>query len=162
MPLFDFRCGCGRTFEALMSFAALQALKTQHCPDCGQPTRRLPSAGAGLLGTASIPPGPDAAPTSWNGTHQGDREYVTHWRRALDARARLETKHPELGRAGSPVLAHEGRYAAAPLTLSEMTRGTAPDQTGAFAVGSRDAVPDSPAQGSHGPAGPRDVDRGQQ
>ncbi len=142
MPLFDFRCGCGRTFEALMSFAALRASNTPQCPGCGRPTRRLPTAGAGLTGTATVPAGPDAAPASWNGTRQGDREYVAHWRRTLDARARLEAKHPELGTTRSPVVAHEGHYEGAPLTLSELTRRSDPGRTDQAATGTRTAPTD--------------------
>lgn len=133
MPLFDLRCGCGCTFEALVSLARLQVRDLPPCPDCGGATRRLPTAGAGLLGGARRPAGPDAAPGSWNGTHQGDREYVTHWRRTLDARARLEAKHPELSTAHSPVLAHEGRYEAAPLRLSEA--GPRPAASGSDGAG---------------------------
>jgi hypothetical protein len=98
----------------MLSLAGTQTLDAPSCPDCGRPTRRLLSAGGGLLGVARLPVGPNSAPASWNGTYRGDREYVAHWSPAPDTRAHLE-ETPELAARRSPLLAHEGRYEGAPL-----------------------------------------------
>lgn len=114
VPLFDFPCGYGLTFEFMLLLAGIQTLDASSCPDCGRPTRRLLSAGGGLLGVARLPVGPNSEPASWNGAYRGDREYVAHWSPAPDTRAHLE-ETPELAERRSPLLAHEGRYEGAPL-----------------------------------------------
>ncbi|MEV6380681.1 MULTISPECIES: FmdB family zinc ribbon protein [Streptomyces] len=121
MRIYDYACACGTRFEAMVSGPDAPP---PPCADCGRPTRRLPSAGAALLGQARLPATADAAPKSWDGTHQGNTEYIAHWRRTLDARAALEERHPELAKKRSPVVAHEGPYHAAPLTADELASGT--------------------------------------
>ena len=115
MPLFDYQCLNGHTFEALGQWTPTVS-DPRPCRICHEPCRRLLSAGSSLIGSASIPPSARSAPTSWNGTHQANRDVVTGWRRNLDARARLESKYPEIADEKSPVLAHEGAFEATPLT----------------------------------------------
>ncbi len=118
MPLYDYGCPCGYRFEAMVASDA----SGPDCPRCGAATSRRPGL-AGLTGRARVPAGPDQAPKSWQGTHRGNREYVAQWRRTLDKRERLEEKYPELKRDDSPVVAHEGRFHAAPLTARELASG---------------------------------------
>lgn len=112
MPIYEYGCECGHAFE--------RRLRTPDspdpaCPSCGGvPRRRLPSSVA-MLGRATLPPGADSAPRSWQETNGGDRETVLHWQRTLEQRQKIEDRHPELASRTSPVLAHEGRYAASPL-----------------------------------------------
>lgn len=122
MRIYDYACGCGARFEAMVTDADI----TPPCTACGGQTRRLPSAGAALLGHARLPATADAAPKSWEGTLRGDSEYIAHWQRTLDKRAALEARNPELVEQRSPVVAHEGRYHAAPLTVDELARGATP------------------------------------
>lgn len=118
MRIYDYTCGCGTRFEAMVRGSDAPP---PPCIDCGAPTRRLPSAGAALLGQAKLPATANAAPKSWEGTHRGNTEYIAHWRRTLDDRAALEERHPDLATKRSPVVAHEGRYHSAPLTMDELT-----------------------------------------
>jgi putative FmdB family regulatory protein len=114
MPLYEYACGRGHRFERLVPFADADS-PSLACPSCGATEcRRLPSSAA-LLGRAAPPPGRDAAPRSWEETHGGDRDTILHWQRTLEQRRKLEEKYPELSGDTRPVLAHEGRYAAAPL-----------------------------------------------
>ncbi|MFF7476951.1 FmdB family zinc ribbon protein [Streptomyces sp. NPDC008092] len=119
MRIYDYACSCGARFEAMVANADI----TPACVRCGGETRRLVSAGAALLGHARLPATADAAPKSWEGTHKGNTEYIAKWRRELDKRAELEARHPELAEQRSPVVAHEGRYHSAPLTVDELSRG---------------------------------------
>jgi hypothetical protein len=85
------------------------------CPACGNDDcRRVPSVAA-LLGRATLPPGREAAPRSWEQTIHGDRDTIRHWQRTLEQRGQLEEKYPELAGDNRAVLAHEGRYASSPL-----------------------------------------------
>ncbi|MCR3718330.1 MULTISPECIES: FmdB family zinc ribbon protein [Prauserella salsuginis group] len=118
MPLFDYRCACGARFEKLQpSWRS----PDPDCPACGATTARLPSA-VSLAGGARPPVGPDRAPTSWEGTGRGDREYVAQWRRNLEHRERLAEKYPELSTRRDAVAAHEGRFERAPLTYRELAQ----------------------------------------
>ena len=118
MRTYDYACGCGARFEALVA----DTESIPPCPACGGQTRRLPAAGAALLGRARLPATAAAAPKSWEGTYRGNTEYIARWRRALDTRAELEERHPELIEQRSPIVAHEGRYHGAPLTVDELAR----------------------------------------
>lgn len=60
------------------------------------------------------------APQSWEGVHRGDREYVTKWRRALDARQEFEARHPDQAEHRDAVAAHEGGFERKPLTYKEL------------------------------------------
>jgi putative FmdB family regulatory protein len=114
VPIYAVGCPAGHQFEIRQPFAA--PLPT--CPECGAATAKLP-AGFGVGGRAVLPPRAEAMPQTWRGTYGANREYVTSLRRAAEARQRLEEKHPELAGDRQPVLAHEGRYAAAPLRAGD-------------------------------------------
>ncbi|NDL59333.1 FmdB family zinc ribbon protein [Phytoactinopolyspora mesophila] len=116
MPIYDYTCECGNRFEMLVRSADGPS---PDCPGCGGPTRRRPSA-VRLGGTASAGRSRDDAPKSWLGTRQGDRETLRHWHRQLSQREKLEEKYPELAGDRRPVLAHEGRFAGAPLRAGDI------------------------------------------
>jgi putative FmdB family regulatory protein len=95
VPIYEYACGCGERFEVLTRIGT----PAPACPACGgQPTRR-PSAAA-LSGRVNPGPGP---------------EPILHWQRTLERRAKLDERYPELAAPKTPVLAHEGPYARAPL-----------------------------------------------
>lgn len=115
MPIYDFVCDCGTRFEALVpSFSS----PSPSCGACGEPARRRPPAPS-LGGRADPGPGRAQAPRSWAATNRGDPETLNGWRHALERRERLEEKYPELAGDRRPVLAHEGRFAAAPLRAGD-------------------------------------------
>lgn len=116
MPLFDYRADCGTRFE---QFATSWRSPNPPCPHCGSETYRLPGR-ISLLGGATPPPGDAQAPTSWEGTHRGDPEYVAHWRRTLERRSRFEADNPEHATKREAVAAHEGAFERAPLTYREL------------------------------------------
>jgi hypothetical protein len=60
------------------------------------------------------------APQSWEGVHRGNREYVTKWRRTLEARQEFEARHPEHTEHRDAVAAHEGVFERKPLTYKEL------------------------------------------
>lgn len=135
MPLFDYRCRCGARFEKLQpSWRS----PDPDCPACGASASRMPSA-VSLAGGARPPAGPDQAPTSWEGTGRGDREYVAQWRRKLEHRERLAEKYPELSTRRDAVAAHEGRFERAPLTYRELAQraSASGDATAAAAEAAR-------------------------
>lgn len=114
MPVYDFTCDdCGGRFETLLPAASTP---DPDCPQCGSRLRRRIATGVALLGRARTPSPASAAPKSWLGTHRGDPEFVTTWRRTLEERAKLEERHPELAQPQPVVLAHEGPYHDKPLT----------------------------------------------
>jgi putative FmdB family regulatory protein len=112
MPIYEYDCGCGHRFETLAKMADSPA---PPCPACGGVPRRRPASRVALLGRATLPPGRDRAPRSWEQTNGGDRETILHWQHALEQRQKIEEKYPELVGDTRPVLAHEGPYAAEPL-----------------------------------------------
>ncbi|NIH84546.1 FmdB family zinc ribbon protein [Amycolatopsis granulosa] len=118
MPIYDYSCECGNRFEALVPSSASPAPSCS----CGSVPHRLPPA-ARLGGVASAGPSRDDAPKSWRGTGNGDRETVRHWHRQMTRREKLEQKYPELAGDRRPVLAHEGRFAAAPLRAGDPLPG---------------------------------------
>ncbi|HEX7660911.1 MAG TPA: FmdB family zinc ribbon protein [Pseudonocardiaceae bacterium] len=130
MPIYDLRCAEGHRFEVIQSFTADLPV----CPTCGATTAKVPSP-VGLTGRASAPPTPEAMPQTWRGTYEGNREYLTQLRRTAEQRARLEEQHPELAGDRRPVLAHEGRYAAAPLRAGDPPPDAAPQPSDGGRVG---------------------------
>src|ERR1700712_2399228 len=107
MAIYDLRCADGHRFEVVQSFHdALPA-----CPSCGASTIKVPST-FGLAGAAGavsrLPPPAEQMPQTWRGTYNGNREYVASLRRTVDARQKLEEKHPELAGDRRAILAHEG------------------------------------------------------
>ena len=133
MPVYDLRCtsaecsAAGRDFEVIQSFTA----PLPPCPACGAPTRKIPTTfGIGGLAARALPPPAENMPQTWRGTYNGNREYVTELRRTAERRREIEERHPELAGDRRPVLAHEGRYAAAPLRKGDPVP-TPPPDTGA-------------------------------
>lgn len=119
MPLYDYACACGTRFELLV---ASWSSPNPDCPACGTTTTRRPPSPAMHGGSASAvpPPAMSTAPQSWEGVHRGDREYVTNWRRTLDARQEFEARHPEHAEHRDAVAAHEGSFERKPLTYKEL------------------------------------------
>jgi putative FmdB family regulatory protein len=116
MPIYDLRCADGHVTEVIQSFSAT----LPPCPTCGGETEKRPSRfGIGGAGAASLPPPPERMPQTWKGTYRGDRDYVTSLRRTADERRRLEERHPEIAGDRRPVIAHEGRFEAAPLRAGD-------------------------------------------
>lgn len=129
MPIYHLRCTSGecaapgRDFEAIQSFTA----PLPACPACGAPTRKIPATfGIGGLAARALPPPAERMPQTWRGTYNANREYVTELRRTAERRREMEQRHPELAADRRPVLAHEGRYAAAPLRKGDPVPGPAP------------------------------------
>lgn len=122
MPIYQLRCLNGHRFEVLQSLhAALPA-----CEYCGGETVKVPSVFAFTgRATRSLPPPPEAMPQTWRGTYEGNREYVTELRRTAERRKDLEERHPELAGDQRPILAHEGRFATAPLRAGDPVPQTA-------------------------------------
>lgn len=112
MPIFDYACDCGHRFEALVTSAE------PVCDQCGGSPRRRPSA-VRLGGVATPGPSREQAPKSWRATGNGDHDTVRHWHREMTRREDLERKYPELAGDRRPVIAHEGRFAAAPLRAGD-------------------------------------------
>ena len=115
MPLYDYRCPDGHLFEQV---APIAARDRQDCPVCGQASGKIPSR-ITLGGHASPGLSMEQMPQTWRGTYEGNREYVTQLRRTAEQRRAVEERHPELAGDRRPVLAHEGRYAAAPLRAGD-------------------------------------------
>lgn len=114
MPIYVYRCDCGRRFEQLMGLYA----PAPECPTCGNRMHKMP-AGLRLGGQADAGLSRDHMPQTWRGVYHGDREYVTRMQRQWDRRQRLEAKYPELAGDTRPILAHEGRYHKAPLRAGD-------------------------------------------
>lgn len=129
MPVYEYSCGCGHRFETLVSADA----PAPACPACGGVPRRRPPSRVALTGRATLPPGREQAPRSWEQTNGGDRETILYWQRTLEQRQKLEEKYPELAGDSRPVLAHEGPYAAEPLRAQP--HGQAPAHSDAPAHG---------------------------
>ncbi|MCR8898193.1 zinc ribbon domain-containing protein [Gordonia sp. GONU] len=130
MPLYDFRAICGTEFEHLLSSWQDEA---PACPHCGGASTRLLRT-VNIGGGATLPPSAAAAPNSWEGTRRGDREYVAHWRRRLDERARFEERNPEFATRREAVAAHEGAFEHAPLTYRELAERAGADKDATTAV----------------------------
>lgn len=123
MPIYQIRCAGGHDFEVIQSFTA----PLPPCPSCGGATRKIPVS-FGIAGQAAgrLPPPAAAMPQTWRGTYEGDREYLRELRRTAERRQDLEARHPELAGDQRPVLAHEGRFAAAPLRAGDRLPADAP------------------------------------
>ncbi|HUY49185.1 MAG TPA: zinc ribbon domain-containing protein [Streptosporangiaceae bacterium] len=116
MAIYQLRCGQGHDFEVIQSFTA----PLPGCPDCGSSVRKVPARCAIRgAGSRNLPPPAEAMPQTWRGSYEGNREYVTQLRRTAEQRRGMEDRHPELAGDRRPVLAHEGRYAAAPLRAGD-------------------------------------------
>ena len=135
MPRYDFRCPCGTQFEGLL---ASWAAPDPECPRCGQQTARLPSR-ISPIGNARPPMGDTRAPTSFEGTGNGNREYIAEWRRRLDTRRRFEEANPEHATKREAIAAHEGAFSTQPLTYRELAGRAAStgDATAAAAEASK-------------------------
>lgn len=116
MPRFDFRCACGAQFESLLSS---WSSPNPDCQQCAAPTTRLPSR-ISVGGGARPPQGDEHAPTSFEGTGNGNRDYITNWRRKLDVRQTFEERNPEYATRREAVAAHEGAFSRQPLTYKEL------------------------------------------
>jgi putative FmdB family regulatory protein len=116
MAIYDLKCGRGHVFEVIQSFTA----PLPDCPSCGAATAKLPVR-FGIGGGSTLPPPAEAMPQTWRGTYNGNAEYVTQLRHTADRRRALEERHPELAGDRRPILAHEGRYEAAPLRAGDPT-----------------------------------------
>lgn len=134
MPRFDFRCACGVQFESLLSS---WSRPNPDCPKCAAPTTRLPSR-ISVVGGSRPPPGDEHAPTSFEGTRNGNREYIAEWRRKLEVRQTFEERNPEYATKREAVAAHEGAFARQPLTYKELASRAASsgDATAAAAAAS--------------------------
>jgi putative FmdB family regulatory protein len=121
VPIYVYGCSCGLRFERLAGFDDA----APDCPSCGGETRKVPTA-VGLSGRADPGLAKDAMPQTWRGVHEGNREYVTGMRRQWERRQKLEANHPELAGDQRPILAHEGRYSAAPLRAGDAVLGGGP------------------------------------
>ncbi len=142
MPRFDFRCACGAQFESLLTS---WSSPNPDCPQCATPTSRLPSR-ISIVGGTRPPPGDEHAPTSFEGTGNGNREYITEWRRKLDVRQKFEDRNPEYATRREAVAAHEGAFSRQPLTYKELASRAASsgDATAAAAEASKARTTKSP------------------
>jgi putative FmdB family regulatory protein len=140
VPRYDYRCPQGHAFEKMASIAARAQ---QDCPVCGQPSGKIPSR-VFLGGRADPGPSMEQMPQTWRGTYEGNPEYLGQLRRQWEARRKLEDSYEELRGDRRPVLAHEGRYRAAPLRAGDPLTGppaapaTGHDRGAAQAPGHRD------------------------
>jgi putative FmdB family regulatory protein len=115
MPLYDYCCPQGHLFEQM---ATIAARAQQDCPECGLLSDKIPSC-VSLGGRADAGPAMEQMPQTWRGTYEGNPEYLGQLRRQWSARQKLEDKYEELRGDRRPVLAHEGRYHAAPLRAGD-------------------------------------------
>ncbi|MBW0091537.1 zinc ribbon domain-containing protein [Pseudonocardia sp. KRD-184] len=145
MPIYVFKCECEYRFEYLASFDAAAPA----CPECGGATRKIP-AGFSLGGQASAGLTKEQMPQTWKGTYNGDREYVTKLRRQWDKRQQVEAKHPEIAGDQRPIIAHEGRYHAAPLRAGDVPLGGAAGHATAPRPAADDAAAAAPPSTGHG------------
>jgi putative FmdB family regulatory protein len=119
MPLYEFRCVNEHRFERLLAFGS----DSPPCPACGQSSEKRQSSVA-LVGRASTGRSLSMMPQTWRSTHGGDREYVTNLRHEAERRVTFEGRNPELAGETRHVLAHEGKYAHAPLYEGESLAST--------------------------------------
>ena len=150
MPLYDYRCPQGHAFEQM---ASITARAQQDCPVCGRASEKIPSR-VSLGGKADPGLAMEQMPQTWRGTYEGNPEYVGQLRRQWDARRKLEEKHHELRGDRRPVLAHEGRYHAAPLRAGDPL--PAPSATPAHDHGTGQAPGCGPSETGL-PSGPQPV-----
>jgi putative FmdB family regulatory protein len=140
MPLYDYRCDRGHRFEAMAPIAAADVAA---CP-CGADAVKVPSrVSLGGVAHAGRPMG--LMPQTWRGTYEGDREYLGHLRQEWTARQKLEDRYEELRGDRRPIVAHEGRYAGAPLRAGDPVPGSSADAGPAHSPGGH-----TPGRHSHG------------
>ncbi|MGO1543441.1 MAG: zinc ribbon domain-containing protein [Gulosibacter sp.] len=115
MILYDLRCEQDHRFTA-----GLDSMMSPNpeCPACGGASSRVPSA-VGIGGRASAGPSREQMPHSWQGIDRGNPEAVSHWRKKMEKREKLEEKYPELAGDRRPVLAHEGIFEGRPLRAGD-------------------------------------------
>ncbi|MEP7024608.1 MAG: zinc ribbon domain-containing protein [Actinomycetota bacterium] len=143
MAIYQLSCGQGHRFEVIQSFT----VPLPPCASCGEPTSKVPSVfGIGGRGAASLPPPAEAMPQTWRGTYEGNREYLTQLRRTAEQRQVMEARHPELAGDRRPILAHEGRYEAAPLRAGDALPSPG---TGAVPSAQAEAPSAAPPAGHH-------------
>jgi putative FmdB family regulatory protein len=116
VPVYDYACSCGTRFELMVPSWSSPA---PDCPDCGTATTRRPPSPA-MHGRAAPPTAMSAAPQSWEGLNNGDRDTITHWRRTVEARQEFESRNPEHREHRDAIAAHEGRFERKPLTYKEL------------------------------------------
>lgn len=90
MPIFVYRCGCGRRFERLQPRDA----GPPDCPDCGGATRKIPAGprlgrGAGPVTAGLGAADRGAVPLPWRGVVEGGPDKLA---REVEFRRRLESK----------------------------------------------------------------------
>jgi len=140
MPLYDYRCDRGHRFEAMAPIAAADVAA---CP-CGADAAKVPSR-VSLGGVAHAGRPMELMPQTWRGTYEGDREYLGHLRQEWTARQKLEDRYEELRGDRRPIVAHEGRYASAPLRAGDPVPGSSTDAGPAHSPGGH-----TPGRHSHG------------
>jgi putative FmdB family regulatory protein len=140
MPLYDYRCDRGHRFEAMAPIAAADVAA---CP-CGADAVKVPSR-VSLGGVAHAGRPMELMPQTWRGTYEGDREYLGHLRQEWTARQKLEDRYEELRGDRRPIVAHEGRYASAPLRAGDPVPGSSTDAGPAHSPGGH-----TPGRHSHG------------
>ena len=140
MPLYDYRCDRGHRFEAMAPIAAADVAA---CP-CGADAVKVPSR-VSLGGVAHAGRPMELMPQTWRGTYEGDREYLGHLRQEWTARQKLEDRYEELRGDRRPIVAHEGRYASAPLRAGDPVPGSSTDAGPAHSLGGH-----TPGRHSHG------------
>ena len=140
MPLYDYRCDRGHRFEAMAPIAAADVAA---CP-CGADAVKVPSR-VSLGGVAHAGRPMELMPQTWRGTYEGDREYLGHLRQEWTARQKLEDRYEELRGDRRPIVAHEGRYAGAPLRAGDPVPGSSTDAGPVHSPGGH-----TPGRHSHG------------
>lgn len=145
MILHDFKCEEAHRFEA--GIASMHA-DNPDCPACGSPTTRLLTT-VKVGGTASAGASREEMPKSWTGMGSGHPDAVSHWRKKMVHREKLEEKYPELGGDRRPVLAHEGIFRGRPLRAGDDI-GASVKSASAAAAGQ--TTPAAAADGSPGAA----------
>ena len=120
MPIYEYRCACGRTVEVLAGLRAPAPM----CPACGAQTRKSISRFA-VGGRADAGLSQSRKPQTWKGTYDGNPEYVTGLQQQWEQRRRLEERYPELKGDSRPIVAHEGPYSAVPLRAGDPDASTA-------------------------------------
>lgn len=115
MRIYDYVCDSGHRFELLVRSSESP---DPRCRACGGPARRRPPA-PGLGARADPGPSHEQAPKSWQTTNRGDPETLRYWHKQMTRRESLEEKYPELAGDRRPVIAHEGRFASAPLRAGD-------------------------------------------
>lgn len=138
MILNDYRCAEGHRFEAgVPSMGA----PNPDCPACGASSRKLFTAvRVGNAASAGI--SREAMPRSWNAVGGGHPDAISHWRKRVEEREKVEAKYPELAGDRRPVLAHEGIFSGRPLRAGDDI-GTAVRDAGKAAA-AQAAAPKAP------------------